>query len=219
MRLALQDFNRALELVPQHALALSRRGYIHLKNKDFEKALADLNVAIAIEPHKFDLLNRAIVFSATGKLNEAMRELNDLVASDAKNSDALYQRALILRDQMDYLAAEKDLRASLALDATQPYARANLALILVSGPHATPDTAIEGLELAMQACQNSKYKNPIPLDALAAAWAAAKEFDLAVQTSDQAIAAASTDPAAQAVYRERQSLYRQKNPFALPTRQ
>jgi len=47
---ALENFDQALQLDPNHALALNARGYARLRLRYYETALEDFNAAIRLNP-------------------------------------------------------------------------------------------------------------------------------------------------------------------------
>jgi serine/threonine protein kinase/Flp pilus assembly protein TadD len=212
---AIDDLSEAIRLELNNALAYSRRGYVYLVTKEFDQALTDLDKAILIEPNDVDRLNRAIVYSATGKSAKAVEEFTAIVGRDATNAEALYQRGLAYRDQRDYAAAIADFRAALALDPKNADALASLALLLACGPDATNKTAQEAVTLATEACDLSNRHEAMHLDALAAAWAKSGDFDKAVQTAQTAVELAKDSPATP-TYEERLAFYRAGKPFVLP---
>ena len=60
---ALANYNKALALDPNYAMAYNRRGLVYLNQNDMEKALADYNKALELDP-KLDKAynNRGFVY-------------------------------------------------------------------------------------------------------------------------------------------------------------
>jgi len=212
---AAEDLSDAIRLEPRLGLALSRRGYVYLRLRRFDEALKDLDAALYLEPNDIDYLNRAIVYSATAKSEQALKELNGLIERDAQNADALYQRGLVYRDQQNYAAAIADFRATLRLEPQRADALAALALLLASAPQATPEDGAEALQLAEQAVSLSQRKDANHLDALAAAQAKAGQYERAVVTEQAALELAQGSPS-EAGYKERLALYQAGQPLVLP---
>jgi len=215
---AIEDLNEAIRLSPEFGLAYSRRGFAHLQTQQFTNALADLDKSLDIEQDDIDYLNRAIVYSATGKLREALAELDGLIERDAGNSAAMYQRGLVYRDMADYASAVRDLRGALSLEPENADAKAVLAMLLACAPEADSADLEEALRLGNEARQASSDKNPMHLDALAAVLAQQGDFDQAVARLQAAIELAA-GTSNEATYKHRLELYKAKQPYILPAEQ
>jgi tetratricopeptide (TPR) repeat protein len=71
---AMTDFNRALELRPRYAEALTARGMGWQKKKDYAHALADLNQSIAQEERVESYYVRAQVYETQGNSDRAIAD-------------------------------------------------------------------------------------------------------------------------------------------------
>jgi hypothetical protein len=89
-------------------------------------------------------------------------------------------------------------------------------MLLACGPQANAQSALEAAALANRACRISDRKNPMHLDALAAALARNGEFPQAVKTAEKAVQMAAGAPEEPA-YRARLELYKVQKPYRLPT--
>ena len=96
-----------------------------------------------------------------------------------------------------------------------PKALNNLAWILSTHGDASLRNGSEAIKLAQRLCAISQYKSPSALDTLAAAYAEAGQFELAVQTAGKAIALfpKNTQAAAAKEIALRLKLYKQNKPF------
>jgi tetratricopeptide (TPR) repeat protein len=77
--LAIQDFNKAISLLPQYLLAINDRGAAYLTLKKYPEALADFNSAIALNSqHSRSYLGRALAYEGMGKQGAAMQDYGAL---------------------------------------------------------------------------------------------------------------------------------------------
>jgi hypothetical protein len=92
-----------------------------------------------------------------------------------------------------------------------------MAWILATHPDATVRDPARAVRLAERAADLTAHRQPGILDVLAAAYAAAGEFDRAVATAQEAMALATSSGPAGAKFAgeigKRLELYRQKKPF------
>jgi len=95
-----------------------------------------------------------------------------------------------------------------------------MAWILATHPNPEVRNASQAIELAERAAELTKYQNASVLDTLAAAYAAAGQFDRAATTAQTAIALASTAEDDELVnhIRKRLELYKQTRPYREPVR-
>lgn len=69
---ALDDCNRAAKLLPHSAQILDSRGFVHLRRKEFDKAISDYDAALKIDPKAaWSLYCRGIAKSNLGKADAA----------------------------------------------------------------------------------------------------------------------------------------------------
>ena len=80
---AILDYNRAIELNPQYALAYCNRGNAKTAKGDFDGGIADYNRAIQINPQ---------LALAYNNRSSALRERKDLTAALARSTKAFAQR-------------------------------------------------------------------------------------------------------------------------------
>src|SRR4030042_6325994 len=70
---AIAEFNKAIELDPELAIAYSNRGAAYIGKGDFDKALADCDMAIALDPLLAAAYNnRARAYHEKGELDKAL---------------------------------------------------------------------------------------------------------------------------------------------------
>jgi tetratricopeptide (TPR) repeat protein len=96
------------------------------------------------------------------------------------------------------------------------YLYTRLAWLLATGPDASLRNGAEALKLARYACERTQYETPLPLDALAAAYAASGDFERAVEFAQKALqlALSSENDLANEI-RSRLECYRAGKPFRM----
>ncbi len=97
---------------------LARRGAASASRRDFERALADLDRAIALEPASAAFLaQRGVIHEALKRPAKALEDFDRALELDASQSDARLQRAVLRLRSMNLAGAKADLDA---LDAALP---------------------------------------------------------------------------------------------------
>lgn len=88
-KLALEDFNKSLELQPRNSRALGFRGETYFLLKNLDLALSDLNLAIEINPtNLYALYRRALVFQAKDDKASAVIDLQEILKHDSSDAKA-----------------------------------------------------------------------------------------------------------------------------------
>jgi len=87
---AINDFNRYIELKPSDAAGYAERGDAHNFNLDHETALSDYNTAIRLAPSSSSAyLGRGLAFTALAKYSEAIKDYQTVLRLNPNNPDAL----------------------------------------------------------------------------------------------------------------------------------
>jgi|GEM_PF-4366806 len=116
------DLDKAIELKADYFDALTVRGigYTHLQQWD--KALADLNRAVALKPWRIDpqqeyylYLNRGVVFFATNQMDAALADFNRTVKLLPNEAPSYRNRGKVYVQQGQFKAAAADYLKSLEL--------------------------------------------------------------------------------------------------------
>jgi protein O-mannosyl-transferase len=114
---AIADYQRALELRPGHAGALSNLGKAYYLTGRPAAAIEAYTQAIHGEPEELEHYNnRGIVYLMTGDLTHAVADLDFVLARDPRNSKALNNRGKALTQLGRYAQARDDLAAAIALN-------------------------------------------------------------------------------------------------------
>jgi len=89
---AIEEFDRLAEYCPTYAEGFNQRAYVYFLREDYEKALVDLDRALALQPlHVAAQSGRALTLMNLGRLEEARAQL--LIAVD--NNPWLSEAALL----------------------------------------------------------------------------------------------------------------------------
>lgn len=87
--LALADYNKAVELKADDAVAFLNRGRTHYNLKSFDKAVADYDKSIELDPKgSMAYLNRGVSHEKLGNMQKAMADYQKAVELDAANDVA-----------------------------------------------------------------------------------------------------------------------------------
>jgi tetratricopeptide (TPR) repeat protein len=112
-----------------NALALNNRGFAHYRKGELEKALADFNLSIRMQPRLADAYsNRGNVWEKKGDLEKALTDFNQAIKLNPHHSAAFNNRANLHQAQGELAEAIADYSQSIALEPTKAIAFANRGL-------------------------------------------------------------------------------------------
>ncbi|MCM8815063.1 MAG: DUF1588 domain-containing protein, partial [Candidatus Omnitrophica bacterium] len=114
--LALENFNRAIELNPEYAIAYNNRAVLYCSIGKWELALKDFDTALKYEPDYVDpLKNRGIAYLILKDMKSAIRDFTRAIEKDPKNGELYNYRALSYLFENELSSAEKDIRIAVKL--------------------------------------------------------------------------------------------------------
>jgi tetratricopeptide (TPR) repeat protein len=120
LKLALQDFTKALKYSSDNTDALIGRANTYSSMKKFDLSLPDYNKYITLETTNAKAyLWRGIALYNTGKYDEAFPDFNKCIELTKDNDNAFLWRGLVYFQRKDYSSAIKDFDQSLLLNANQ----------------------------------------------------------------------------------------------------
>ncbi len=111
---SLNDLNKLIKSEPQNASTYTTRGFIFMQTHDFDKARADFDKAIAINPNAVTYSNRAAMWIAMNDLKRAVDDYDRAVLLDRGASPVRLERAKALCHLGRFDLARDDLNAVLA---------------------------------------------------------------------------------------------------------
>ncbi|MEM1304859.1 MAG: tetratricopeptide repeat protein [Planctomycetota bacterium] len=209
---AFEDFNDVIEQSPKFAKAYSNRASLYVQAGEFDAAMSDYRRAISLDPdlavaHK----GRGRVCHMLGKMDDALRHLDAAMLLAPEDAHVASCRADLLVDTGRYGQAVEGYRQAIALDAELATAYRNLAWLEATCPNERYRDGEAAVGHAKQALALTGKTDGVSLDTLAAAHAAAGDFDSAVSFARQAMATASADDTP--AYAQRLQLYESRQPF------
>ena len=114
---ALEEFDAAIWLVPNHGQVYAGRAVANIALRNFRSALRDLDRAIALGKSDPDVYyNRGIANAGLGNTKLALGDYSTAIRLNPRNSDALANRALVYFQMEAYESALDDARGALALN-------------------------------------------------------------------------------------------------------
>jgi tetratricopeptide (TPR) repeat protein len=186
--LALADYGRAIELNPKKAANYQQRAVAHKMKGDLPAALADFNKAIELDP-KFlpAILGRGYIYFQQEKHKEAIADFTAVIALDPTSAAAYNNRGYnyaLIGDGKNALA---DYNKALELSPEYSLCHQNKAWLLATSSDESIRNGAEAVKAATIACELTKYQSVADIKALAASYAEAGQFELAIGWQEKAV--------------------------------
>jgi protein O-mannosyl-transferase len=209
-------FRKALELDPDYTPALNNLGSLLAAGGQLENAAAYYRRVLEIAPRSPQALNNlGSVLVRLDRAEEALTYLRRALEINPNYPDAEYNvaHALVLQQRPNDALAHY--RKALTLQPDWPPVLTELGWLLAVHTDATVRDPARAVSLAARAVMLTNRQDPGSLDVLAAAYAAAGQFDQAVTTAQTAVELlrARSSSAAAAEVSERLELYRHRQAF------
>jgi tetratricopeptide (TPR) repeat protein len=209
---ALRDFDQVLKLSPGMAIAYRNRGELLASMGRTREAVADYTKAIEQLPNEADLYEiRGHALHRLGRYQEALADLDHAIALAPRDSNTLTHRGNVYAELGDFERALADFHQALDLNANCTDAYRSLAWLESTCPDPQYRDPQQAVEAAERAAKLAPQGDCFVLDALAAAYAGAGDFDRAVHIQKQAMAVAPKSFSSQ--FAERLALYQQHRPY------
>ena len=114
---AIADFDRVIEINPQHAGAYSNRGLAYYRWNNYKTAIADYDRAIEINPqHAIAHSNRGLAYYKLNNYKTAIADYDRAIEINRQYANAYYNRGLAKRAQGDETGATEDFQKAEKLD-------------------------------------------------------------------------------------------------------
>jgi Flp pilus assembly protein TadD len=200
---AVEQFSELLKATPGKVGALVQIGIARALQGKTEEAVQALSEALRIDPADAGAHNSlGNILAQKGRHEEAVKQFEEAVRLNPNHAGAHNNLAISCKKlgRMDEAIAQY--REALRLEPDSLQGLNNLAWTLAACPKAQFRNGAEAVRLATQACELTKYQNPIPLATLAAAYAETGRFQEAISFAERAQEAAK---GAQAALAERLS--------------
>jgi Flp pilus assembly protein TadD len=236
---AIQDVSRAIDLEPQAASYIGIRSQLYTRVGRFDLALDDANTVVNLAPHTADSYsNRGYIYMTRGNSDLALVDFSQAIKLDPNVALFHLQKGFAYGMQQRYADAEREWKAALELRTEYGPAYSALGWLQATCPDPAFRNATEAVENSKRGAQlgapnmlaaiaaasgltpaSTKPTHYEPglawsLDALAAAYAEAGDFDQAVAVQGQAIAHNNTAPNPLATKEQALlALYQQRKPY------
>jgi tetratricopeptide (TPR) repeat protein len=186
-REAINYFTEQIDKDPTDERAISCRCWAYMAVGEYDRALKDAEEAVRQNPTSTAWQNnRGEVFIKRKEYDKAIAEFTTLLDEDPDHAFALMNRSEAYVRTRQFDKAVADLTAALKQQPGVPVLHANLARCLATAPDPKVRDGKKALEAANRALDLHKYKDGRLYDTVAAAHAAAGEFDKAVEYQQRA---------------------------------
>ncbi len=184
--LALQEWNRYLELYPNDSAALSNRGNVKLVVGDPEGSINDQDKAIKLNPNEVDpYINRGIAEESLKLWLKAKKDYLFVISKDSKNFSALYNYANVEGSLSNWQTA-RDLFAKAS--------EANPGFAMARSSKALADYQLGNMDEAEKELKKLTRRYPTFVDARAALTALFWSRGISGEAESNWIAVSELDP-------------------------
>jgi tetratricopeptide (TPR) repeat protein/S1-C subfamily serine protease len=112
---AIMSYSKGIALHPT-LYGYQARATVYQKLKQYDKALADLNKVIALQPDDAQsYYNRGVLYRDLKEYDKALADLNKVIALQPDDTESYYNRATFYRDLKEYDKALSDFNKIIAL--------------------------------------------------------------------------------------------------------
>ena len=205
----------------QSAKDLYESGLAHQEKDEDDKAIADFDQALAINPdHPGVHLARGIVWNKKGEYDKAIADFNELLRICPKFADAFYNRGVVWEKKREYDKAVADYSEALHLKSNVFYVCNNLAWLQATCPVEKLRNGTKALENAYRARTLYGHEHWRIAATIAAAHAENGEFSKAREWQENAITLVAIDKSAtdadKKAMRSRLNIYKANKPYREP---
>jgi len=192
--LALKDYDAAVRLNPKKAGNYQQRAGAHKMKGNFDAAIADFNKALELDPkHVPALLGRGYVLYSQKRYSDAVADYSAAITLAPKSATAYNNRGFnrqLLGDEKDALG---DYEQALKLAPDYALCYQNKAWLLATSSDASLRNGAAAVQAALRACELNQYKELGDLRALAASYAEAGQFELAIGWQEKVVELSPAD--------------------------
>lgn len=212
LRAAIEDYTEATRLDADSAGAYDNRSSALAELGELQSSLADSNEAIRLDPEFAEAYNnRGVTYRLLGEYERAIDDYDAAIEIFREFSAAFANRGYARKQLGQYEHGIMDYQEAIQLAPDAAQAHNDLAWLLATCADATFRDAALATVHATKACDLTGMANGDFLDTLAAARAAAGEFDLAIESGEQAMALIDDDQ--KLSVQERLELYRSEQAY------
>ena len=194
-------------------MAYNNRGWAWICLEVYDRAIADLNEAIRLDPRlalAYD--SRACARMKKKAYDKAIMDMNEAIRLDPQKAEYYHGRSRVWQARGELDKALADLDEAIRLDPQDAKSFGLSAWIGATCPDARYRDGTKAVASATKSCELTGWKDAYHLDTLAAACAEAGDFDAAVKWQTQANAL-FTVAKVKTRGEERLGLYRARKPY------
>jgi Tfp pilus assembly protein PilF len=155
--------------------------------------------------------NRGIAFAEKGQYEQAISDFNKALEINPRYNKAYNNRGIVYRLRGQYHQAISDFNKAISTNPLDAEAYNNLAWLLATAKAQGFRNGKKAVELALNACRLSDWKNAEYLDTLAAAYARAGDFDNAVKWQEKVLESSRSPETSE--FQQRLNFYREGKPW------
>ncbi len=189
---ATKDVDEVLALRPGNIVALQMRASIAAQLEKYDEAIADLQLLVRDDPSNLNLLLQlAQLYQADNRPSQSVKVLEQVLKQSPNTWQALRSRGDSYLSLGQQAEAIQDYEDALELIKDNPAASSgvmnNLSWVLATSPKDEIRNGDRALELALEACKLTEYKEAHILSTLGAAYAETGNFEKAREWSAKAV--------------------------------
>jgi tetratricopeptide (TPR) repeat protein len=188
---AITCFRKIIESNKTSAAAYSDLGAALGMQKKYDEAMKYLSKAMELEPGNPDIHNKmGIALLSTGQPGEAIKHFNYVLQTNTIPAEVYANLGSAYIQVGKYDLAIENLTKAIELKSDNIDVLNKLAWLSAAVDNTSIHNAQKAVEFAQRGCELTDYKNPMLLDTLAVAYAAAGRFDEAKATAEKALSIA-----------------------------
>jgi tetratricopeptide (TPR) repeat protein len=127
LRDEIKTLDATIARAPGESALYCQRGYLYVQLEEFDKALADYDVAVSLLPGSSNFVDRGCAHLAAGNLKFAIEDFDSAIAADPKSSMAYSNRAAAYSNMGDIQRALEDYGRAIDRDPKYPNSYSNRA--------------------------------------------------------------------------------------------
>jgi tetratricopeptide (TPR) repeat protein len=213
---AVRYYLKALQINPNYAEAHYELGVTMEEEGHSKEALKHYQEALRIKPDYAKVYNNiGVILSTKGNLIDAVHHYQRAIKINPTYAIAYYNLGIISTKHDRVREAISYYQKALQFNFNMTQALYQLSWILATCGDAKYRNGKEALKLAEKLCKVTQYRQPLSLDALAAAYAETKKFDKAILTAQKGIELAEQQGAKELSFgiQKRLELYKKAQPY------